>query len=172
MVMVGHCPACGDEFRPDVAVCSDCGGKLTLQEEGHGSRETPVESEEEAWRTALDRLPIANLVPASAFGALDELQPAIAALAEIRLPSRVLVQNGRYLLLVTPSDLARSKEAIEATGQGMDMPEDNTFDAAAGKYANCPACETRLPDPFDGTCPECGLELSGSPSPIDVPESQ
>src|SRR6187551_989267 len=107
MEMVRYCPTCDDEFRPDVAVCSDCGGALVLQEEGLGARGAAsfpggAPAPEGAWRTALDSLPVSSLVPARAFDSLADLEPAVAAFADLELPSRVLVQNGRYILLVRP----------------------------------------------------------------------
>ena len=173
MQLVGYCPVCGDEFRPEIATCSDCGGPLIVQEEGLGSQDVrPRPDGEEAWRTVLDTVSIAALIPLGAFGALDELEPAVGALAEIHMPSRVLVQNGRYLLLVRPSDLARSKEAVEVTVGGMGVPEHAAAEPPIGTYSQCPACDAALPEDFDGSCPECGLELGGTPSPIDVSDPQ
>ena len=168
MALVGFCPSCGDEFRADVTVCSDCGVALSLQEEGLGSGAHPPA---EDWRTALDDLPVSGLIPAGVFGALEELEPGVTALADVHLPSRVLVQNGRFLLLVRPTDLGAAQEAIQGSVEEAGAPPDPAFDSVAGKYSACPACGTDFPGGFDGVCPDCGLELSGNPSGA-IPEPE
>ena len=177
MEMVRYCPTCNDEFRPDITVCSDCGGALVLQEEGLGARGSSLgrpDAPEGAWRTALDAVPVSSLVPARAFDSLADLEPAVAALADIELPSRVLVQNGRYILLVRPETLPAAHGALHVALVDADDSPDPTFDAKAGRYASCPACNTRLAENFTGACPECGLELTGpgvAPN-VNVPEAE
>jgi hypothetical protein len=176
MEMVRYCPVCDDEFRPDITVCSDCGGALILQEEGLGARGLSKSGEAHppsgAWRTALDAFPASSLVPARAFDSLNDLEPAVAALADIELPSRVLVQNGRYILLVRPESLADAQAALHGALVDADDSPDPTFDPKAGRYSNCPACGGRLAENFAGTCPECGLELSGPGGAVVVPEGE
>jgi hypothetical protein len=176
MEMVRYCPVCDDEFRPDILVCSDCGASLILQEEGVGAKGAASGGEPSAadgdWRTALDAVPVSQLVPARAFDSLEDMEPAIAALADIRLPSRVLVQNGRYILLVRPESLPESQGALHKAMVDADDSSDPTFDQASGRYTNCPACDTRLPEKFAGACPECGLELSGPGVEVTVPGAE
>jgi hypothetical protein len=181
MEMVRYCPVCDDEFRPEITICSECGSALILQKEGLGARGVaealaaergdPASTHAE-WRTALDGLPVSNLVPARTFDSLNDLEPAVAAFAEIELPSRVLVQNGRYLLLIRPENLAEAQAALHAALVDADDAPDPTFDQRAGRYSNCPACGARLADTFNGTCPECGLELSGPTGTVSVPEAE
>jgi len=88
MEMVRYCPACDDEFRPDITLCSDCGGELILQPEGVGALGVDGSSSAGSasdWRNALDALPVSSLTPLRTFDSLDDLEPAVAALAEIRL---------------------------------------------------------------------------------------
>lgn len=179
MEMVRYCPVCDDEFRPDITVCSDCGTTLILQKEGLGAKGVTdtlaaqrgdAGSVHAAWRTALDGLPVSNLVPVRTFDSLNDLEPAVAAFAEIELPSRVLVQNGRYLLLIRPGDVAEAQNALHQALVDADDTADPTFDAKAGRYSNCPACGARLAEGFKGECPECGLELSGPGVTVTVPE--
>ncbi len=175
--MVRYCAVCDDEFRPEITVCSDCGGVLILQKEGLGAKglaaagiETaPAEG---AWRTALDSLPASSLVPVRTFDSLADLEPAVAAFADLKLPSRVLVQNGRYILLIRPDTLGQAQVALHTALVDTDDSPDPAFDAKAGRYSNCPACDTRLSEPFDGTCPECGLELAGPPGSVVAPEGE
>lgn len=179
MEMVRYCPVCDDEFRPEITICSDCGSALILQKEGLGARgvadelaaergdPAPVHAE---WRTALDGVPVSNLVPVRTFDSLNDLEPAVAAFAEIELPSRVLVQNGRYLLLIRPHDVAEAQTALHTALVDADDSADPTFDAKAGRYSNCPACGARLTENFTGECPECGLELTGPGVTVTIPE--
>lgn len=175
MEMVRYCPECDDEFRPDIRTCSDCGGELVLQEEGLGSQAParldaagqPEDPSRPSWRTALDSIPFSDLLPIRTFDALRDLEPAVSAFAGAELPSRVLVQNGRYILLIRPADVAAAQSALQAANLGppAEASTHGTFDPDSGRYSNCPACGSVLPEDFDGTCPECGLELSTPSEP-------
>jgi predicted nucleic acid-binding Zn ribbon protein len=182
MEMVRYCPVCDDEFRPDVTVCSDCGTTLILQKEGLGAdglksaglvTDEDGETATDSWRTALDVLPVSNLLPIRTFDALRDLEPAVSALADAQLPSRVLVQNGRYLLLIRPDDLASAQEALDlahADPAELEPPGNTTFDSVSGRYSHCPACGSPLPKDIAGACPECGLELSAPSGSVATPE--
>lgn len=179
MSMVRYCPACDDEFRPEITVCSDCGGPLILQKEGLGAHGTAPEDDDEGasagWRTALDALPVSNLLPIRTFDALRDLEPAVSALAEAEVASRVLVQNGRYLLLIRPDDLAPAQQALDvahADPAELEGPSDAAFDSKLGRYSHCPACGTPLRQESTGACAECGLELSAPSGTVSVPEAE
>ena len=180
MQLVRYCPICDDEFRPEIKICSDCGGDLVLQPEGAGKGGAATSSSDGTgasaplgqWRTALDTLPVSSLVPARTLDSLNDLEPAVAAFADIELPSRVLVQNGRYILLIHPDTLAQAQTALHAAFVDADDAPDTSFDTASGRYSNCPACGTRLAESFTGSCPECGLELSAPGGSIRVPEAE
>jgi hypothetical protein len=176
MEMVGFCPICKDEFRPDIKICSDCGEELILQAEGLGAKgvsrraagDRPT-AEPEDWRTALDSLPISSLVPLRIFDSLADLEPSVAALGDVELPSRVLVQNGRYILLVRPDTLGQAQEALKDASDEEPEP-DPGFDASAGRYAACPACGAALSPDVQGPCPECGLELNVPAASVSLPD--
>ena len=165
--MVRYCPVCEDEFRPDITVCSDCGASLILQGEGLGASGVSTDkagTDVQDWRQALDSLPVSALVPIRTFDSLRDLEPVVAAFADTKLPSRVLVQNGRYILLVHPDTLTDAQSALHLAEGDPEEESDPTFDPSTGRYANCPACDTPLPAESNASnCPECGLELS-SPS--------
>ena len=70
---------------------------------------------------------------------------------------RVLVQNGRFILLIRPEDLPAAQEALSGTEVETAEPDPETpaqgqFDASSGRYSHCPACGHELADDFDGTC--------------------
>ena len=168
MEMVAYCSNCDEEFRPEIAVCSDCGGQLRVQEEGLGggpSEDEPHQIDPTAAESAssLDNLPVASLVPVKTFDSLTDLEPAVATLAEARIASRVLVQNGRYILLLRPESLGDAQNALEARHleEGSDRDVETGFDSATGRYSECPACKAPLPATAIAECPECRLELGG-----------
>ena len=170
--MVRYCAVCDDEFLPEITICSDCGGVLVLQQEGLKGRNHDGPLAQGGWRTALDGAPVSALLPVRTFDSLSDLEPAISAFADAELPSRVLVQNGRYVLLIRPDALAEAQAALHAAFADADDAPHPTFDAAAGRYSNCPACDTRLVENFSGSCPECGLELSAPGGSVTAPEAE
>jgi len=176
MEMVRYCPVCDDEFRPEIRICSDCGETLVLQAEGLGRKGLAAAATSGDasgdWRTALDSLPASSLLPIRTFDSLAALEPAVAAFADLKLPSRVLVQNGRYLLLIRPDALAEAQTALHGALVDADDVPDPGFDPTSGRYSNCPACDSKLPEKYGGTCPECGLELSGPSGSVKVPEAE
>ena len=183
MEMVRYCPECDDEFRPEITVCSDCGGDLDLQEEGRGAKASRPSSSEgddgDGGATggsplSLDAMPASSLLPVRTFDALGELEPVVAAFAAMAIPSRVVVQNGRYILLIRPDNLAVAQEALHSGDgdSGEAEPVASGFDPASGRYANCPACDASLAEDFNGACPECGLELTAPPTAVNVPEAE
>ena len=180
MATVAYCPACDDEFRPEIKVCSDCGGPLRLQEEGVGaSLSSDAESHDldpDAADSAssLDALPVSSLVPIKTFDSLTDLEPAVAALAAARIASRVLVQSGRYILLLRPESLGDAQSALEARHleEGSDSDVETGFDPRTGRYAECPACSAALPASGAAECPECGLELGGPAAEVRVPDAE
>jgi hypothetical protein len=180
MEMVRYCPACGDEFRPEIQICSDCGSTLILQPEGLGAAGLAPSAAgqvapgrgRDGWRTALDPLPISTLLPIRTFDALRDLEPAVAAFADLEIPSRVLVQNGRYILLIHPETLDEAQRALHAVNPDPDDRLDPAFDVTAGRYSNCPACSASLPEASEGICPECGLELNSPAGSVTAPETE
>ena len=88
------------------------------------------------------------------------------------MSSQSWVQNGRYLLLIRPDTLAEAQAALHGALVDADDTADPAFDAASGRYSNCPACDARLPENFSGRCPECELEFSASGGPVTVPEAE
>jgi len=165
-VHVRVCRDCGEEYRPEVVRCADCGGELEDHFEGEpegavsagaGSREPA--SELTGYRALF-------LTPRAA-----DLVPMAERLREGRVEYRLAEQPGagegappRYALLVRDADAAGALRALADLVAPHEGPEDvhaveTRFDAEQG-YVQCPACGARTA-PGAAECPECGLGLSG-----------
>jgi hypothetical protein len=143
------CVECGEEYRPEISTCADCGGQL---EDRHDDGERTVLSADE---------PAVNGSPGDAeytetiFHAekatdlTGEADRLVAAGITFRLrPAR----GAGYQLLVAAADRDR---ALAALGLLAD-------EGAGGAERSCPACETRLPAGAVD-CPECGLAAGDDP---------
>jgi hypothetical protein len=156
------CRECGEEYRPDVLRCADCGGELEDVLEGEAGpvvAEAPLEAAaaEAAGHRVLFLTPrAADLVPMA-----ERLRDASLA---YRLAEQRPATEGapvRYALLV-PEDGARA--ALQALADLVAPHEDGDvhavltrFDDERG-YVECPACGARTA-PGAAECADCGLGL-------------
>jgi hypothetical protein len=149
------CRECGEEFRPEVAVCSDCGGAL---EDRHLE-------EEDAWAPAPGVLPppTPSVAPPGQHRAIfqaasaSEVEPLAKALGTARIPFAVTGSAQSFSLLVAHEDAERALEALKPFGLVTDAPAEGTN--------ACPACGASL---LAGAaeCPGCGLGFAaGEPEP-------
>jgi hypothetical protein len=155
------CVECGEEYRPEIAVCADCGGALEDRRDDDGGDE---------------RFGPGRAAPAGALsdegdaGFTDSVQRADTAggltaaadqLAAEGIPFRIRPARrvsgseyaAGYRLLVAPDD---REDALRALG--LLAPE-----RAGDESRQCPACESAIPS---GTleCPECGLVAGDDPN--------
>lgn len=172
MTLVRYCVNCDDEFRPDIQVCTVCNSPLILQEEGLGApadREATVETSLQG--NELDSWPLESLRRVASLASIEEAESAIAPLAQANIPSRILVQNGVYIVLIRPEDMTKAAEIAHAAAQAVldvNATVDPSFDATALRYKQCPACQASLSSAAT-ECPECGLQLgSGDATPADL----
>lgn len=160
------CRECGEEYRPGIAVCADCGGELEdrlLDEHGRLVEGTAA-AEEASHETTSHRVVFVS--PRA-----TELVPLAEALREAGLAYRLAEQPPvaegapvRYALLVEEEKAA---EALRTLGPHL-VPEEHEAEAhaletrfAPGRgYVECPACGARQPEGA-AECPECGLGLGG-----------
>ncbi len=165
-VHVRVCRDCGEEYRPEVVRCADCGGVLEDRFEGEPEEGTvsPAASEEPAsdltgYRALFVTPRAADLVPMA-----ERLREAGVDYRLAEPPGRVEGAPARYALFVKEADAATALGALA----DLVAPHEDTaavhgvetrFDAEHG-YRECPACGTKT---AAGTaeCPECGLVLSG-----------
>jgi predicted amidophosphoribosyltransferase len=162
------CPECGEEYRPDIAICADCGTELVdraLDEQGRPIAEPAQATGEQITLVALYAGPAAALRPLA-----EALAAAGIAQKLVPIPN----QSG-LTLAVAQADGARAMEALaDFHGRGTELGLSElaaTFQAGdeAQEHA-CPACGAAVPEDAS-ECPDCGLEWSGGvPPPPSAPE--
>lgn len=168
-VHVRVCRDCGEEYRPGVVRCADCGGELEDRFEGQeGEGDAPDAApgagavEEPAPELAGYR--VLFLVSRAA-----ELVPMAERLRQAQVHYRLAEQPSvegappRYALLVRDAD---AEGALAAVADLVAPHEDaEGVRAVVTKfteqgYLECPACGAH-PAPGAAECPECGLSLAG-----------
>jgi hypothetical protein len=156
------CRECGEEYRPEVVRCADCGGELedVFEDEGAPSprRASPDEPEpvdlsdhRVLFQTprAPDLVPMAERLRGAeiAFRLVEET----VGDAETARYSLVVQENAVKSALETLADLlaphaeAGSVHALETSYE-------------SGRYVRCPACDAELASGL-AECTECGLTL-------------
>lgn len=157
------CPECGEEYRPDIAVCADCGAELVDHYEDErgqviGADGVPVSNAVVAEEQPIELSPLFS-------GAPSDLKPLAETLASAGIPMRLAPTEGRpgLLLCVTAADAVRALEVLapfEARASELGLTAYAVRDAPLPEagYPTCPACQAAL-EPGIPSCPECGLEL-------------
>jgi hypothetical protein len=152
---VRSCPECGEEFRPEIVHCSDCGALLEDRYEG----EAPADAA--ASPGAPDAPPpLAAEDFILAFSGVDSVtvRRAAARLARAGIPFRL---NSAYQVLV-PRE--QGEAAMDALGGREGAVSKSAGSEAAAAEGRCPACEAALPAEAV-ECPECQLVVGGEPDP-------
>jgi uncharacterized protein with PIN domain len=165
------CRDCGEEFRPEIERCSDCGGELVAaHEDDTGEMLMPAPEEASAstedhadFRPIFVGAQAALLVPLAE--ALKGEGIAFRIAEELSDPERGTVTFG---LLVREADRAAALRALapllgdEASSGRLHAVE--THFGESGSYSRCPACESEVA--LSATeCPECGLVIAGGGAP-------
>jgi RNA polymerase subunit RPABC4/transcription elongation factor Spt4 len=164
------CRECGEEYRPDIAVCADCGAELTDRWEDERGRVVGADGTVAADEGAEP----AEGVPMQALfaGPPGALRPLADALVAGGLPFELVPEDrveyrrteGARLFLVVPE--TEAKRALEALadyrGRGTELGFTELVQIWVGHDADppCPACNAHVP-PDAASCPDCGLELGG-----------
>ncbi|HUL76269.1 MAG TPA: hypothetical protein VL691_03320 [Vicinamibacteria bacterium] len=166
------CRDCGEEYRPGVVRCADCGGELEDRRDG----------EEEASRSAAPEAAVV-LLPAPRVLFVTpraaDLVPMAERLREAAIEYHLAEQPSggegappRYALLV-PEPAA--EDALRALADLVAPHEESAsvhaletrFDGERG-YVECPACGSRTA-PGAVECLECGLGLGGPEGEAEGP---
>jgi predicted RNA-binding Zn-ribbon protein involved in translation (DUF1610 family) len=161
-VHVRACPECGEEFRPEIVRCSDCGAMLEDRWEGEEAGTSvpsaPVPPPEEAPGTYV-------VIYASDRAA--DLEPVAARLGGAGLPFRVKAAAGSFVLLAREEDRERLTTCLgdllgEPTGS-------SAHEGGSAEHHRCPACDHELAANA-AECPECGLVVGGPPEGESCPQ--
>jgi hypothetical protein len=173
-VHVRVCRDCGEEYRPGVVRCADCGGELEDRFEGgpENAASPTAGSEEPApdltgYRVLFLTPRAADLVPMA-----ERLREKDVEYRLAEQPGRVEGATARYALLVKEADAAAALGALadlvapHEDTEGVHAVE-TRFDAEEG-YRECPACGTKTA-PGTAECPECGLVLAGGEGEAEEP---
>ena len=142
------CVECGEEYRPGIAVCADCGGALEDRDEnavasggaGGASGDDVGDADEEVLTASVLHAERASLLT----GAADRL-----AAEKVAFLIRPGAHNVGYDLRVADDDRERALDILGLRG-------------VEGRAGECPACSTPLvADAVE--CPECGLTVGDEP---------
>ena len=173
------CVECGEEYRPEIAVCADCGGALEdrhddgRQDDGEPSAHGNAAAVGGDWEA--DEGFTDSVMRADTAGGLTEAADRLAEkgigfrIRPVRRIAGAEYATG-YRLLVAAQDRDAALGAL-----GLLAPERSGEDSR-----HCPACETAIPagavecpecglvagdDPNQPTCPRCGQWLDGPVCP-------
>ena len=146
------CPECGEEFRPEIVNCSDCGALLQDRyedEAGPPAVAPPVAAPPEAVEgppSADDYAPV--------FTAIDSvgIRRAAAALADAGVVFRVSGSATGFRLLVPLGSYDAAMEAL----RGREGAVSSLPDTDPVPESHCPSCGAEVPAGAV-ECPECGL---------------
>jgi hypothetical protein len=158
------CRECGEEYRPEILRCADCGGEL---EDRYPGAEAPAAAAPEPVRD-VELLGYRVLYQTAR---ATDLVPMAERLRQAEIEHRLFEQPGGvegapplYSILVRDGDsqgaLAAVIDLIAPHENAADMRAVETrFDPERG-YLQCPACGA-APQRGASECPECGLGLGG-----------
>jgi hypothetical protein len=171
-VHVRVCRECGEEYRPGVVRCADCGGELEDRFEGDEGNASAAAGRHEpadlaGYRVLFVTPRAADLVPMA-----ERLREKGVDYRLAEPPGRAEGAPSRYALLVKDAEAASALEALadlvapHEDREGFHAVE-TRFDTEHG-YRECPACGTQT---ATGTaeCPECGLVLAGAEGEVEEP---
>jgi hypothetical protein len=158
------CRDCGEEYRPEIVACADCGGELedVFEDENAPSpRQRPTEEPE-----VLDLGDHRSLFQTSHAA---DLVPLAERLKETEIAFRLIEEGAagapaRYSLAV-PEDSA--KAALEALADLLaphaetDAVHTLETNYESGRYVRCPACGAEQGSGL-AECAECGLTLGAA----------
>src|SRR5258708_5349791 len=168
------CRRCGEEYRPEIERCTDCGGELEARyDDGQGGvmparppAADPAASVGQPTEASSDRLTQGESTIYSGRAAAD-LKPLAERLIEVQIPFRFVCHRptaptdpGRFELAVGNDNRARAFKVIapllDADPEALGAVE-RAFDVEGG-YHRCPACGQPL-DSRAAQCPACAFAL-------------
>ncbi len=169
-MQVRVCRDCGEEYRPEITVCADCGGVLEDRHEedaGSPARRVPAPTgppppDLSGHRAVFSTSQARNIVPFA-----EALREAGLAFFMVETPGDES-RPSTFSLLVRDEDGARALRTLAPLLDADADPDrlhavETAFRAERG-YERCPACGVALPEGAR-ECPECGLALTVETDP-------
>jgi Double zinc ribbon len=156
------CRNCGEEYRPEVLVCTDCGGPL---EDRDDELEAPARSELSRAETTAAEVTSPPPMPLSLLHQTSlaaEMDPLAARLGAAHVPFTVR-WRGVFELLVPEQYVPAARALL-----GPELSIGPELDPEAGAYARCPACQAELAAGA-AACSDCGLEIGPLEEPSRCP---
>lgn len=148
------CVDCGEEYRPEIVACADCGGRLEDRTDD-GERTIAPPSAPEPRAADPDDAFTEPVLDADRAG---DLRSAADRLVEAGIEFRLRPSKlAGYRLLVNPGDRER---ALALLGLLADHA------SPTGAVRSCPACGSEVRDGI-AECPECGLAVGDEPDAED-----
>jgi hypothetical protein len=168
-VHVRVCRDCGEEYRPGIVRCADCGGELEDRFEGQEG-EQDAEGASPAAEAVEEPAPeLAGYRALFLVSRAAELVPMAERLRQAQVHYRLAEQPAaegappRYALLVRDADaegaLAAVADLVAPHGDSEEVRAVVTRFTEQG-YVECPACGAHTA-PGAAECPGCGLGLAG-----------
>jgi hypothetical protein len=145
------CVECGEEYRPGIVTCADCGGALEdRHDDGHRSARPAAAPAESAESGGVPEADFTETI-VRAEKATELTAPADRLVeAGVEFVLRPALPGG-YQLLVAAADHDRALSALGLLAEeGASAPD------------ACPACGFAL-QPGSVECPECGLGIGDEP---------
>jgi predicted RNA-binding Zn-ribbon protein involved in translation (DUF1610 family) len=155
------CPDCGEEFRPEIVRCSDCGALLRDRLEDDLTEVADGTGLDGSAPGATASAPV-EIRRRSLYSSnrIREIQPLAERLGSSGTPFWVESAGDSWTVLVAEADEEHGR-AILAEVLGAPESPSPAFDPEAG-YAACPACGHAL-ESRAVECPECGLAVGAAP---------
>ena len=160
------CRECGEEYRPEIVRCADCGGDLEDHYDGRGVQspappapETEAAAELVGYRVLFVTPRAADLVPLA-----ERLRDAHVDYRLAEQPAAAEGAPPRYTLLVKDADAAGALGTLaDLVAPHQDAADvhavETRFDPGRG-YVQRPACGAEAA-PGAAECADCGLGLAG-----------
>ena len=163
-VHVRVCRDCGEEYRPQIVTCADCGGELENVFEDENAPSPRRRAEEEP-----DVVDLGDHRAVFQSSRATDLVPMAERLKAAEMEFR-LVEEGapgtpaRYSLVVPEGDVKAALEKLaDLLAPHMDSEAVHALESSyeSGRYVRCPACGTEQGSGL-AECTECGLTLGAA----------
>lgn len=164
---MNYCPACGDEYRPEITLCAGCSVALIS---GREKLKNVSEQQDQLAGRSMELLPDDELVGIRK-GPLKDIKTLQKLLATHRIPSLIAGEENsckktccgpELYLQVKREDVEAATAVLTRDFIRSTALEDHdlrnayaVFDHQASETV-CPACGCRF-SPTVGACPDCGL---------------